>query len=171
MKFIHKVFRYFVRLFGYDVVRAKDAERRLVSYSQSGEDLIVLFLFSDRRKPMSSYLELGAHDGISCSNTYFFNKNYGVKGVLVEADPNVFLELKKNRPNDVVLNASVGDKDNVQNDYYVGAGTCLRSEAVRRNNSGVKTKEVVKIFGMSINNIIEQEFVNMGGWASRFFVN
>jgi FkbM family methyltransferase len=42
------------------------------------------------------YVDIGAHDGITASNTYFFDK-LGWKGVCVEPIKERFLELEKNR--------------------------------------------------------------------------
>mgnify|MGYP002840905437 CR=1 FL=1 len=42
------------------------------------------------------YIEMGAHDGIINSNSYYFEKNLNWNGVLIEPS-NYFKELKKNR--------------------------------------------------------------------------
>lgn len=42
------------------------------------------------------YIEMGAHNGIVNSNTYFFEKNLNWKGILIEPS-NYFNDLKKNR--------------------------------------------------------------------------
>jgi len=43
------------------------------------------------------YVEAGANDGLRQSNTYFLEKKYGAKGLLIEPVPHRFRELKKNR--------------------------------------------------------------------------
>ena len=45
------------------------------------------------------YIECGANDGINQSNTWFFEKKLNWKGLLIEPNPKVFEELKKNRSN------------------------------------------------------------------------
>lgn len=45
------------------------------------------------------YVELGANDGITQSNTYFFEKYKGWKGVLIEPTGHKYLECIKNRSN------------------------------------------------------------------------
>mmetsp|Transcript_22308 Transcript_22308/g.62239 ORF Transcript_22308/g.62239 Transcript_22308/m.62239 type:complete len:310 (-) Transcript_22308:98-1027(-) len=48
-----------------------------------------------------TYIEMGGLDGQTLSNTYVFNKGLGWNGVLVEADPISYANLKKNRPNEI----------------------------------------------------------------------
>jgi FkbM family methyltransferase len=43
------------------------------------------------------YVELGAADGITQSNTRYFEKNLGWKGILIEPEINNFIKCKKNR--------------------------------------------------------------------------
>ena len=43
------------------------------------------------------FVELGAHDGITQSNTFYYEKNKNWNGILIEPTPNIFLKLKKNR--------------------------------------------------------------------------
>ncbi len=44
-----------------------------------------------------AFVDIGAHDGISLSNTYFLEKEMGWTGLCIEPIPKVFAELKKNR--------------------------------------------------------------------------
>ena len=43
------------------------------------------------------YIELGAYDGITQSNTYYYEKNKNWKGLLIEPIEHVFKKCKKNR--------------------------------------------------------------------------
>jgi FkbM family methyltransferase len=43
------------------------------------------------------FVELGANDGISQSNTYFLQERYGWRGLLIEPAMNLFMELQRNR--------------------------------------------------------------------------
>jgi FkbM family methyltransferase len=66
--------------------------------SQNGEDEYLLenFFFMEEN---GTFIEMGALDGIRYSNSYFFEKVLGWSGVLIEAHPSKFKELKKNRSN------------------------------------------------------------------------
>lgn len=64
-------------------------------YSQYGQDK---FLYESFFKEQTNgfYLDIGAHDGITLSNTYLFEK-LGWDGVCVEPLPDVFKKLELNR--------------------------------------------------------------------------
>ena len=87
--------------------------------SQSSEDQHLLLFFNGLCD--GTYVELGALDGITYSNTYVFNKALGWKGVLLELSPSNFASLRKNRPDEVaVINAAVCAKSGIV--HYVEAG-------------------------------------------------
>ena len=64
-------------------------------YSQYGQDQ---FLYENffKDKTYGYYVDIGAHDGITGSNTYFFEK-MGWDGICFEPIPSVFEKLSKNR--------------------------------------------------------------------------
>ena len=43
------------------------------------------------------FVDIGAYDGVTCSNTYFFEKNLGWTGVCFEPIPAIYEKLKANR--------------------------------------------------------------------------
>jgi len=43
------------------------------------------------------FIDVGAHDGIKFSNTYFFEKNLEWTGICIEPNPKVFEKLQQNR--------------------------------------------------------------------------
>jgi FkbM family methyltransferase len=43
------------------------------------------------------YVELGANDGVSHSNTFYYERNRGWKGVLIEPSPHNYLKCKESR--------------------------------------------------------------------------
>ena len=65
------------------------------------------------------FIELGAHDGITQSNTYYYEKNKNWRGILIEPTPKLFKMCKKNRSeeNSYFCNACVSfdyNKENVK---------------------------------------------------------
>lgn len=77
-------------------------------YSQGGEDQFLLKKFVSKPTGIAkTYLEIGAVDGVKHSNTKYFEDNLGWTGVLVEPNPVAFESLRKNRPNNVLLNSLV----------------------------------------------------------------
>lgn len=77
------------------------------SYSQSGEDMIIDFLFRWLGIENITYLDIGAHHPKWLSNTYYFYSK-GNTGILIEPDADLCINLQKHRPKDVILNQAVG---------------------------------------------------------------
>jgi FkbM family methyltransferase len=66
-----------------------------MSKSQLKQDLNVLKFYNDKQDGF--FVEIGASDGISLSNTYLLEKSYNWTGICVEPVPHDFLKLKTNR--------------------------------------------------------------------------
>lgn len=65
-------------------------------YSQKGQDKFLNeVIFNNKQNGI--FVEVGAHDGISFSNSYFFEKNLAWTGICVEPNPNIINILKANR--------------------------------------------------------------------------
>jgi len=85
-------------------------------YGQCGEDLIIASLLRAWVEKSSgkiydlTYLEIGANHPVATSATYLLHHRYGMRGVLVEANPALIAELKKVRPLDTVVHAAVTNK-------------------------------------------------------------
>ena len=60
--------------------------------SQAGQDELVSKLFF-RNKNDGFYLDIGAHDGESFSNTYYFDR-LGWRGIAIEPLPHLFAKLQ-----------------------------------------------------------------------------
>ena len=77
-------------------------------FSQYRQDeFIDKVVFNKKRKGF--FVDIGAHDGVSFSNSNFFEENRKFSGLCIEPNPKVFTQLKKNRKCDV-LNICVADK-------------------------------------------------------------
>lgn len=132
------------------------------SFSQAGEDVILDFLFNDVGLKKIKYLELGVMSPDQSNNTYKFYLK-GSTGVLVEADSTQIPQIKKMRPNDVVLNVGVSPANTTEADFYifdcVGLNTFDKEEALYRDKIGTyKIEKVVKVELKNINQIIEENF-------------
>ena len=78
---------------------------RMTSQSQLGQDLEVLRLYNNKKN--GYFVEIGASDGIEYSNTYLLEKKYGWTGICVEALPDRFSALEKNRPRSTCIHTAV----------------------------------------------------------------
>ncbi|AMR31836.1 hypothetical protein A0256_10585 [Mucilaginibacter sp. PAMC 26640] len=79
------------------------------SYSQSGEDLIIDFIFTQIGIAQPTYLDIGAHHPYYLSNTALFHQK-SCSGINVEPDRALFKAFQHDRKSDVNLNCGVGDK-------------------------------------------------------------
>jgi len=138
------------------------------SFAQSGEDLIVKFLFDNLGKSKPSYIDIGAHHPRYINNTAIFY-NTGSRGINIEPDPMLFGAFVKDRPQDINLNIGISDKGGSLDFFRISAPTLNTFSAVEAQNfakEGYKIVEKVRIKTASINDVIKK---NMG--TSPDFVN
>lgn len=69
------------------------------------------------KKTNGFFIELGANDGVFQSNTLFFEKTRGWKGILIEPSVSGYESCKKARPNSISLNYAC--VSNTYTDEYV----------------------------------------------------
>jgi FkbM family methyltransferase len=77
----------------------------LRSCSQHGEDALIWALCGE--KTTGYFVEVGAYDGVSLSNSYFFEA-IGWTGLLVEAHPDLYSRCRNARPGSRVVHAALG---------------------------------------------------------------
>lgn len=66
------------------------------SRSQAGQDLWVFGEVFDEKRG-GFFVDIGAHDGVTLSNTYILESKYAWTGICVEANPDNFMQLTANR--------------------------------------------------------------------------
>jgi len=101
-----------------------------MSYSQFGEDRIMSKYFNDEYKGVC--VEVGAADGISGSNTYYF-ENKGWKTLCIEPIPEAFNKCNSIRKHS--LNYGVSNYNNDNMDFFV---VCLNGD----NTSAISSLQV-----------------------------
>jgi FkbM family methyltransferase len=89
---------------------AEEWRAAAVSYSQFGEDLVVLKLLGDRVADSSKgvYVDVGAFDAAFFSNTLLL-RQHGWTGVNIDANPDRIEQLRRRRSDDVCICAAVSD--------------------------------------------------------------
>lgn len=130
-----------------------------ISYSQCGEDLIMLGIFGALKINKPSYIDIGAHDASYLSNTYLFYRN-GSSGLCIEPNPYLLSKFKKKRKRDICLNVGVGVTSAKEAPFYVMTSSTLSSfskeEAERLVSYGhEKIKEVINLPLISFNEAVE----------------
>lgn len=132
------------------------------SYSQYGEDIILLSVFNQLRITKPSYLDIGAHHPSILSNTCYFYEN-GCNGVNVEPDPYLFKRFKYKRKRDVNLNVGIGFGKEETVDFYIMSARVLntfsKEEAERVQALGkYKIEKKIKVQLVNVNSILEKYF-------------
>lgn len=127
------------------------------TYSQINQDINVIKFYD--KKTNGFFLDIGAYDGLTLSNTYLLEKNYNWKGLCVEANPFIYNKLKLNRPNSKCINRCVYDLNNkiidftiAKNDLLSGIKETLdlHKEIVNKNGIDYKIKTI------SLENLLEE---------------
>ncbi len=133
------------------------------TYSQTGEDIIIDYLFSTLKITHPTYLEIGTNQPKLCNNTYNFYLR-GCKGVCIEPDITMYQTIKKQRPNDILLNIGIGINNEDDVNFYMfpgevnGWSTFSKEEAdIRKNETGINY-EVKKVPLKNINDIFKKYF-------------
>jgi len=93
-----------------------------LSYSQSGEDMIVRFVFDALRIPKPFYVDVGAHDPFLFNNTAHFYCT-GCRGINIEPNPVLIESFRRHRKGDVNLNIGVADHSGELDFYIMSAAT------------------------------------------------
>ena len=102
---------YFINFYTYLLLNRKKSK------SQLFQDLFVLFNSNEKRN--GTFLEFGATDGFSLSNTYLLENSYEWKGVLAEPSPQWCESLNKNRPNCKIINDCIYSESGKSLDFFV----------------------------------------------------
>ncbi|MDH7462931.1 FkbM family methyltransferase [Chitinophagaceae bacterium 26-R-25] len=148
-----------------------------LTYSQSGEDLILATLFYKKGITNPTYLDIGANHPTYISNTYYFYMR-GSKGVCIEPNPYLAKKIKSKRPKDKVLNIGIGINEAKEADFYLfpykahGLSTFSKEEAEYWKEVGMKNvgkvayEKVIKVPLNTINNIIKTEFSSVPDFVS-----
>jgi FkbM family methyltransferase len=87
-------------------------------YSQYGQDQLLNHLLN--HKKFGIFIDIGAHDGVTYSNSYFFEKEMQWSGICVEPIPEVFKKLVSNR-NCITENCAISDAEG-EKDFTVISG-------------------------------------------------
>jgi len=120
--------------------------------SQAGQDYWV-YGEAFNQKKNGYFLDIGAHDGITFSNTYKLESKYGWSGICIEANPNTFKELKSNRTVlclNTCLDKSAGEVDFVLR----GAMGKILNEPINNKNWPPNSFKVVKLKTTTLNSIL-----------------
>lgn len=130
------------------------------SYSQSGEDIIIEYLFALRKIEKPLCLDIGAYHPVVANNTYKFYCN-GAKSINIDANPAAIKMFMAHRPTDINLNIGIGAQ-NGSFDFYIMEDEALNTFSVVEKENLVKMgqplKEVQKINMLPVNEVLQKYF-------------
>lgn len=151
-----------IRIFERFFRQSERAQSSRFSYSQCGEDAIVDFLLKWIGIDQMSYLDLGANDPITFSNTYRFYRS-GFNGVLVEADSELAAKIRKTRPKDICVAKAVSvTSDETVEFFKMSADTLstIQSATVERYERDSEHRLAIQqtVAAIHINKLLEMYF-------------
>lgn len=127
------------------------------SFSQEGEDLILLSLFDQNLKP-GFYVDIGAHHPFRYSNTMIFYLN-GWRGINIDATPGSMELFKLVRPRDINIESAISEKEELL-DFYQFNDSALNGFSSKLSQSRISERHyivnTIQLKTKSINSILEE---------------
>ena len=127
-----------------------------IFYSQQGEDCYVFNNYINIEREDGTFVELGAMNGLTYSNTKFFEDTLKFSGVLIEPTEQ-YNDLIKNRPKCKCYKNAINDKE--EEIEFIGdnatAGLIKTMSSSFRNDHHKNNNNVYKVSGTPIKNLIK----------------
>lgn len=118
---------------------------QLTWFSQQAEDFFVWLNFINVARSDGICVEIGGSDGVTYSNTVFFEKRLGFKCVLIEPEEKFFRKLIMNRPQAMCVRSAVTNSDAkyiefIGDDFTAGCADTMSEEHLQHyHRSAAKT--------------------------------
>jgi FkbM family methyltransferase len=134
-----------------------------LSFSQCGEDCILLFLIHSLKLKEVQYLDMGTNDPLNMNNTYLLYLN-NYRGICVEPDPRFHQAIKQQRRGDILIKAGVAVSKSTAADFYIMDDAVLntfsQTEADNMvNNHKRSIKEKIKVPLITVNEILAEHYI------------
>lgn len=129
----------------------------MIYHSQLGQDKFVDEYLQFKQNGV--FIEIGAHDGKSCSNTLFFEEYRNWTGLCIEPGPTEFKKLQENRKS-INLNCCVSDYDGESEFTYIEGYSMMLSGLSESYNQPHQNRinSEVNSYGGNINKIMMPVF-------------
>jgi FkbM family methyltransferase len=121
-------------------------------YSQWGQDEFVVSILNGKRN--GYFVDIGAYDGITISNTYYLEKELDWKGLCVEANPHTYNSMTECRNTECINIAIAPYKKEVEillNGWSSAINDSFTSSEILKQNF-----ESVKVNAITINELFER---------------
>lgn len=124
---------------------------KMASYAQLGQDYAVLQYYHHKRNGF--FVDIGAYDGVSLSNTYLLENRWGWTGICAEPLPNEFKHLTKVRPESICVNKAVFSIGEIEIDYAV-AGMLSGIVEYLECHREIKTAPRIKVPTITLDDLL-----------------
>lgn len=119
-------------------------------YSQNNQDVYALFF---NKTQSGFFVEIGANDGFTFSNTVYLEEKYGWKGILIEANPKYLNSLQK-RTHSCVVNKAVFDSPGTIEFVDAGLYGGIKNSIDEIHSRHTKDANIVSVPCDSLSNIL-----------------
>ena len=138
-------------------------------YSQWGQDKYVNENFFHNKRD-GVFVDVGAHDGIDLSNTYFFEKELGWTGLCIEPLPEIFERLEKNRTSTNIkgcANSENGDVIFCELSGYTEKLSTMKKNLSHQHSDRINseilrmggTKNEIRVQGFKLSDLFEKHSI------------
>ncbi|MBK8965119.1 MAG: FkbM family methyltransferase [Lewinellaceae bacterium] len=129
------------------------------SYSQDGEDVVLLSFFEGQKKYKGFFVDVGAHHPVRFSNTWLFYKK-GWRGINIDPTPGSMRSFRFMRRKDTNLEIGIGMEE-IELDFYCfnepALNTFDKNLALERNNKGpYRILKTLKVHIKSLKTILDE---------------
>ncbi len=142
------------------------SDKNKIIKSQLLQDAFAAFIVGDLFD--RTFLEFGATDGISLSNSYMLENNFRWTGILAEPSPQWHEKLKNNRPNTRIITDCIWKCSGEKLDFFVSdigefstlVDYKLSDLSSMPGNTEIRIKDgkVVEVESISLNDVMEKNF-------------
>lgn len=146
-------------------------------YSQHEQDKFLNEKYF-KNKNDGFFVDVGAHNGISINNSYYFEKRLGWNGICIEPNPKIFKKLNSKRKS-MNLQCAIDSDDNGQVEFVLNTGyTEMLSGILKyyddrhleRKDDEIKrfggTSEIIKVKTRSLESIFDEHNIKKVDYLS-----
>ncbi len=129
-----------------------------MSTSQLGQDLKVINYYKEKEN--GYFIEIGAADGVSLSNTYLLETKYNWKGICAEPNPESFEKLVINRPQSHCCDCAIYNESGLTVQFDI-ARVCNLLSGIstyidRHKDTVNSNKTTINVKTLSLNDLLEK---------------
>ena len=139
---MYKKIKHYIRRYLYRRNNRMFPELKNVSNSVAacGQDVFIAELLSFKKNGV--FVDIGANDGVTISNTWYFEKELGWGGVAIEPIPRIYEQLKQNRKCKL-FEGCITPKSGIQKFVELSGATSMLS-TLEQNISGLTSRRISK---------------------------